>query len=125
GALRWMAPELLENTSGGHRGRTPDTDVYSFAWVCLELYTGRHPLSDLTDAAATLKIINGERSNQPSTMPDALWTYVNECWAENPEVRPSAAVLVADLAMTNDKLEDIVEDHELSRTEDRGPHDDV
>ncbi|KAJ6551693.1 hypothetical protein B0H19DRAFT_891456, partial [Mycena capillaripes] len=49
----WMAPELLDPQSCGLNEfrRTFSSDVYSFACVCLELYTGKPPFSEICEGA--------------------------------------------------------------------------
>ncbi|KAF8183890.1 kinase-like domain-containing protein [Mycena galopus ATCC 62051] len=81
GSSYWMAPELLEPERFCIQfARTPATDVYAFACVCLELYTGRPPFANLTEPAAFMKILNGvrpERSVDPPVMSDTMWSYVS------------------------------------------------
>ncbi|KAJ6476149.1 kinase-like domain-containing protein [Mycena sanguinolenta] len=97
GSLYWMAPELLDPDRFGHKfTRTTATDVYAFGCVCIELYTGQHPFSDLSEAAALLKVIDGERPARPSSpvMPDVLWQHVIEFWAQDPTARPATDLVV-------------------------------
>ncbi|KAF7336073.1 Kinase-like protein [Mycena sanguinolenta] len=67
GSIRWFAPELIEPTNFGCTKfiRTKASDVYAYACVCLELYTGHPPFSHLQDVAAMLRVIRGERPEQP------------------------------------------------------------
>ncbi|KAJ7224829.1 kinase-like domain-containing protein [Mycena rebaudengoi] len=103
GTLRWMAPELIDPDRFGIQfRRTTASDVYAFACVCLELYTGRPPFADIREGGVVLKIVLGERPARPSTphMSEALWKYMNEWWAEDPATRPPAKVIVRNIAMT-------------------------
>ncbi|KAJ7904961.1 kinase-like domain-containing protein [Mycena leptocephala] len=88
GSILWMAPELIApDRFGCEFSRTPATDVYAFGCVCVELYTGRPPFSELSEGSALLKVINGERPARPSATPamsDTLWKHVMEYWAESP-----------------------------------------
>ncbi|KAJ7224826.1 kinase-like domain-containing protein [Mycena rebaudengoi] len=104
GTIRWMAPELIDPDRFGIQfRRTTASDVYAFACVCLELYTGRPPFADIREGGVVLKIVQGERPTRPSTTPpmsDALWNYVNAWWVEDPATRPPAKVIVRNIEMT-------------------------
>lgn len=118
GATRWMAPELLN--AGDAFQRTPESDVYAFGCVVLEvspvfhpyraqqlthaqLYTQADPFADVqVDPLVVVKVNAGERPARPSCarchgreMPDALWEVVQMCWGPYPSDRPTAAELVA------------------------------
>ncbi|KAJ6454089.1 kinase-like domain-containing protein, partial [Mycena vitilis] len=92
GSLYWMAPELIDPERFGCRfARTPASDVYAFGCVCVELYTGQPPFSELSQAAALLRIVNGGRPGRPSCSPaitEELWQHVNTYWAEESTARP-------------------------------------
>ncbi|KAF7373346.1 Kinase-like protein [Mycena sanguinolenta] len=98
GSAHWMAPELLDPDRFGIKfARTAATDVYAFGCVCIELYTERPPFSNVSETAALLKVINGERPERPPgppAMSDTLWQHVTEFWAENPTTRPSTQSVV-------------------------------
>ncbi|KAJ7724834.1 kinase-like domain-containing protein, partial [Mycena metata] len=97
GSTRWMAPELLDPASCGLDvfRRTYVTDVYSFACVCLEMYTGMPPFSDIiSEGAVLLKVIKGDRPECPVTMPDWCTQYITECWSHTPTNRPGIASII-------------------------------
>ncbi|KAJ6554051.1 kinase-like domain-containing protein [Mycena vulgaris] len=102
GSLYWMAPELIAPDRFGFKfARTPASDVYAFGCVCIEVYTGRPPFSDLSEAAALLRIVNGDRVGRPSGTPamsDILWRHISEYWAEEPAMRPVSEVVVQHMA---------------------------
>ncbi|KAJ7782500.1 kinase-like domain-containing protein, partial [Mycena maculata] len=102
GNLLWMAPELIDPERFGLEfARTPASDVYAFGCVCIELYTGRAPFSELSQAGALLRIINGERPARPSgttpAMSDTLWQNVTSFWKQDPTARPVAQVVVQNM----------------------------
>ncbi|KAJ6542653.1 kinase-like domain-containing protein, partial [Mycena capillaripes] len=100
GSLRWFAPELVVPTLFGCERfvRTPASDVYAFACVCLELYTGRPPFSDISpDVAVMLKVIAGERPIRPAAMSDNLWELVTAAWAQNFGDRPDLGAIIESL----------------------------
>ncbi|KAJ6482887.1 kinase-like domain-containing protein [Mycena vitilis] len=101
GSIYWMAPELLDPDRFGNKfGRTPASDVYAFGCVCLELYTGRPPFSNLLEPAALMKVLNGKRPERPPgppVMSDALWKNISAYWAEKPTARPITQRVVRDM----------------------------
>ncbi|CAK5271444.1 unnamed protein product [Mycena citricolor] len=109
GSARWMAPELLyPDLFGVKFQRTCSTDMFAFACVCLELYTGKPPFSSLKEPEALLRVINGERPQRPSNgseeMTDPMWELVNECWAQDSEKRLSAASVILQIRLFCDGL---------------------
>ncbi|KAJ7145913.1 kinase-like domain-containing protein [Mycena epipterygia] len=101
GSLYWMAPELIDPARFGCRFvRTPASDVYAFGCVCIEVYTGRPPFSELSEPAALLSTLNGERPGRPSGTPamsDLLWQNVTVYWAQEPTARPITEVVVQNM----------------------------
>ncbi|KAJ6514551.1 kinase-like domain-containing protein [Mycena vulgaris] len=85
GSLRWMAPELF-------------TIYNAFGCLCVELYTGRIPFSNVSsEAAVMLSVLSGKRPERPTgqaAMSDALWDLVIACWAHDPPSRPSMQTVV-------------------------------
>ncbi|KAJ7682925.1 kinase-like domain-containing protein [Mycena rosella] len=105
GSARWFAPELVQPTSFGCEKfmRTPASDVYAFACVCLELHTGSPPFSGVSpDVAAMLKVIAGERPARPDgSMSDGLWSLVTTAWAQNFRDRPNIKTIVESMRTLN------------------------
>ncbi|KAF7347164.1 PINc domain-containing protein [Mycena venus] len=101
GSLYWMAPELIYPDRFGLKfAQTPASDVYAFACVCFELYTGRPPFSNMPEPAAMMKVINGERPERPSGSPamsDILWQHVSAYWAQEPVTRPPTQIVVKNM----------------------------
>ncbi|KAJ6616926.1 kinase-like domain-containing protein [Mycena sp. CBHHK59/15] len=89
GSSRWMAPELLNYQL--EFKRTKASDVYAFACLCVEIYTGEKPFWNfIQDMAVVLQILDQKRPPRPSSlgppdgtraMSDGLWAIVEACWA--------------------------------------------
>ncbi|KAF8155297.1 kinase-like domain-containing protein [Mycena galopus ATCC 62051] len=91
GSTRWMAPELLDPSSCGLEvfQRTFASDVYSFACVCLELYTGKPPFAEMpSEGAVLLKVVKGDRPECPPVVPDWCSQMITKCWSHIPGNRP-------------------------------------
>jgi len=103
GSVRWMAPETLNPNACGLEDykRTSASDIYAFACVCLELYTGFPPFHDavLYDAPVILQVMAGERPPRPpgNLIPEHIWTMMRQCWAHNYADRPSILGIVLEL----------------------------
>jgi serine/threonine protein kinase len=109
GTARYQAPELLLGESSNHFG----SDVYAFACVCYEarqpraiswcwtcqifgqILTGNAPFFELAnDMAVGIKVIRGHRPSRPEMISDSLWTLLEDCWAQDPDKRPTMAEIV-------------------------------
>ncbi|KAJ7508890.1 kinase-like domain-containing protein [Mycena galericulata] len=107
GSLRWMAPELTDFEV--EFKRTEASDVYAFACLCIEIYTGEQPFWNVQqDIAVLLQIRDKKRPPRPSSsgmpdgtraMSDRLWATVEACWAHEPSDRPDM-VKVSGLIMS-------------------------
>ncbi|KAJ7586513.1 hypothetical protein C8J56DRAFT_1026825 [Mycena floridula] len=99
GTLAWQAPETMS-----HVGRnTQKSDMYSFACVCYEIFTGKPPFCEhenLREMAIMLKVLNNERPTQPasSELNDTVWNCMTDCWKHNPDERPTAGEIVQRLS---------------------------
>ncbi|KAG6832065.1 hypothetical protein H0H92_005487 [Tricholoma furcatifolium] len=106
GAVRWMAPELLnpEIFDMERFIKTRASDVYAFACVCLELYSGHHPFVEAAnDAAVIYRVMMGLRPALRMTIPDDEVVFVipphaeevvNWCWKHQPGERPEIMDIV-------------------------------
>ncbi|KAJ7718999.1 hypothetical protein B0H16DRAFT_1607752 [Mycena metata] len=98
GTTRYMAPELFQP-----RRKNFSSDVYGFACTGYEILTGKVPFHDVhNDVGVHMLVIAGTRPSQPTTCSgtpslDGLWSLLEDCWATDPEKRPTAAEIVAKL----------------------------
>ncbi|KAJ7328342.1 kinase-like domain-containing protein [Mycena albidolilacea] len=97
GSFRWMAPELYDPRLESKK-RTKASDVYAFACLCIEIYTGEQPFPSIQpDVAVLFQTLEQKRPPRPSNsgppdrtraMSDWLWATVEACWAHKPSDRP-------------------------------------
>ncbi|TFK61579.1 kinase-like protein, partial [Pluteus cervinus] len=101
GTLRWLAPELMMDEA---IRSTRASDVYAFACVCYEVFTGNYPFPEIPrDTVVVLKVMRQERPNRPKDplsilesrgLTDKVWDMMEECWQHDPTRRPTSAKLV-------------------------------
>ncbi|KAF8064122.1 kinase-like domain-containing protein, partial [Lyophyllum atratum] len=99
GTPRWTAPELLD---GSQATNSIKSDVYAFACVCYEVFSGNIPFHDVnSDYPVILKVMKGQRPARPLHcepwktlcaplgLDDSLWDVIQRCWGMDPDKRPS------------------------------------
>jgi serine/threonine protein kinase len=94
GTVSHMAPELLE-----HRPYKKSADVYAFAMVLWQMLSGELPYKTYT---APLQVVYdvvglGLRPEIPSDTPEAVTALLEECWAAEPNDRPTFEEIVSRL----------------------------
>ncbi|QRW12627.1 kinase domain protein [Ceratobasidium sp. AG-Ba] len=93
--LRYTAPEILKG-DGVH---TKEADVYAYGMTAFEVLTGEVPFADKSSLATVFPVVMGKTPDRKkllldnSALSDRLWGLLMQCWAYQPEVRPSAAKL--------------------------------
>ncbi|KAJ7741397.1 kinase-like domain-containing protein, partial [Mycena maculata] len=103
GSLHWMAPELIDPDSFGVQPLPSfASDVYAFGCVCVELYTGQPPFTNISDVKVISMIMAGRHPEWPfSTNPimtNALWQLVIECRGRDYAARPAIEDIVQRLS---------------------------
>jgi serine/threonine protein kinase len=84
GSYRFMAPEVYK-----HQPYTEAVDVYSYAMILFYLLDGKAPWPYLNGLVAVRKASDeGDRPPLPRHWDQRLQSLVQECWDENPQVRP-------------------------------------
>ncbi|KAJ6581924.1 kinase-like domain-containing protein [Mycena capillaripes] len=95
GTIRYQAPELHQGEPNGLC-----SDTYGFACVVNEMLTGKPPFPELRMDAAVIKAVSeGRRPTRPiscsgTPLFDGLWNLLQDCWAEQPVIRPTAVQIV-------------------------------
>ncbi|KAJ3485614.1 hypothetical protein NLI96_g4829 [Meripilus lineatus] len=93
GSFGWLAPELFDPELFGlsHAQPTFASDVYSFACVCVELFSRESPFKGTREAQIMRKVCRGERPSLHAIPPiPPLCDLINDCWEQNRAKRPSA-----------------------------------
>lgn len=90
----WMAPELLDNKQYSIK-----VDVYSYAIVLWEICARKTPYNELSNPMAIVKhvTIEKKRPNMASIPPDCpppMIELMTQCWAEDPNLRPSFTEII-------------------------------
>lgn len=85
GTPAYQAPEMLRDEP-----ITEKVDVYSFAVLIWEIYTGKLPWSDKSCAQMVHTVaITHSRPPIPADCPKKLAELMTKCWAPAPEARPA------------------------------------
>ncbi|ETI47438.1 TKL protein kinase [Phytophthora nicotianae P1569] len=90
GTWRWNAPEILQDPHNCRYSRA--TDMYSFGMVLWEIASdGAVPFSDTKfDFEVREKVLVEQRPPINPRCPQRFAQLIEECWAQNPALRPSA-----------------------------------
>ncbi|KAG2041339.1 kinase-like domain-containing protein [Suillus americanus] len=93
--VRWAAPENFQVPEDDESISSPQlaSDIYSFGCIMLQVFTGKVPYSEFrSDHQVTVQILRGRKPARPVTPPiaDVLWDFMQKCWLDEPEHRPSA-----------------------------------
>ncbi|MFJ5591540.1 serine/threonine-protein kinase [Streptomyces noursei] len=91
GTPAYVAPESAEG-----RPQTSAVDVYGAGILLYELVTGRPPFAGATALEVLHKHL-AEEPQRPASVPDPMWTVIEQCLRKRPEERPSAENLARGL----------------------------
>lgn len=87
GTFNYMSPEAFDPEQFG--GITVRTDSWSFACTLLELLTGDQPWKDMKMAPICFKVMQRQVPAIPPGLPPVLESMLQQCFAFEPEKRPS------------------------------------
>ncbi|KAK1218791.1 hypothetical protein PQX77_018501 [Marasmius sp. AFHP31] len=98
GTTRWLSPELLDPRLAPCQ-TSMRSDIYAYACVCYEIFTGTYPFHDLRDGAVILAVIthkkHPDRPKEARELSDSMWEIMLSCWQHNQQLRPRAVDLLA------------------------------
>jgi len=108
GTPYWMAPELLRNESDN----TLASDVYSFGIILFEAYTRKMPY-DGEDFNDVIKFVADKRVQKrpplPKSAPPQIASMMTECFADDPNERPTFDELDMRLQRLNFESADVTD----------------
>ena len=95
GSSRWLAPEIIDPASKASfkppTGSKP-ADVFAFAMLAVEVFTGKIPFENMKNEAVIIQIANGKRPVKPQAaeqlgLTAEMWMFIEKCWRANPKKR--------------------------------------
>jgi len=86
GTLPWMAPELFAGEKYAYK-----SDIYSLGITFWELAARKIPYNECSQEAIPAFVSRGKREDIPQDCPKKLAYLIQQCWAGDPEARPTAA----------------------------------
>lgn len=107
GTVRYQAPEIFGNEDTPPAKNSPATDVYAWAYVCYEIFTGLVPFSGYPDHFVMMQVTKGARPTLPVKtkeqyrawgLTDDIWALINECWEHDQTNRPKSSEVISRLA---------------------------
>jgi hypothetical protein len=93
---RWTAPEIITLRRRGSNASALDpkhVDMFAFAMLAVEVFTGEAPFGKETDTKIAVAIAREKRPEKPSTsdqvgLTDEMWGTIESCWDDDPGRRP-------------------------------------
>ncbi|CAH2989231.1 unnamed protein product [Chilo suppressalis] len=88
--IKWYAPESYNYGTFSHA-----SDVWSYGVTLWEMFSyGKQPYGDIRGIEAIQIVENGQRLERPENCPDEIYQVMLDCWAYNPDARPTFSNLV-------------------------------
>jgi hypothetical protein len=85
GPLKWMAPEQMER-----RAYSRASDVFAFGVLLYEIFQREMPWQGVSNIVTAANVMRGERMDVSSRkIPREVAALMIECWAHEPDKRPS------------------------------------
>ena len=101
GASRWLAPEITNLDEGDSTlvKESKPADVFAFAMLALEAFTGRIPFEEQVAEVAAHRISRGDRPKMPTNaqkvgLTIGIWKLLESCWHHDPKKRPPVKQVV-------------------------------
>ena len=118
--VRWMPPEAIM-----YAKFTLQSDIWSFGVVLWEVFSyGAQPYFSLSNEEVVEYVRNGNVLKHPPGTPTEIYNLMVDCWATNPDDRPTASELYVGLHRWNPDISASVSDT-LSPTNHQHPYENV
>lgn len=110
----YMAPELFDPDSQ----ISTKVDVFAFAILTYEIITGTVPYHELSKKTNSFqlgnKISKGYRPKFPNETPESIKEFIEKCWSQNPDDRPTFDEIFSTLSHDFSLIGSPVEESEIS-----------
>ncbi|CAN2390716.1 IL2-inducible T-cell kinase [Pristimantis euphronides] len=91
--VKWSAPEVFR--FGRYSSKS---DVWSYGVLVWEVFSeAKTPFEHLSNADTVEEVSNGLRLFKPKLASEKVYQFMNSCWQENPEHRPSFCRLMNEI----------------------------
>ncbi|XP_059050992.1 tyrosine-protein kinase Shark [Achroia grisella] len=88
--IKWYAPESYNYGTFSHA-----SDVWSYGVTLWEMFSyGKQPYGEMKGTEAIQLVESGKRLERPENCPDEIYNVMLDCWAYNPDQRPTFSKLV-------------------------------
>ena len=86
-----MSPELIDPQRFGFKNNRPTkaSDCYALGMVVYETISGNLPFHKYADITVAMKVLEGEHPPRGTRFTTGLWKTLEQCWASQPNNRPS------------------------------------
>lgn len=102
GISRWLAPEIIDPPRKKKHQipvATEQADIFAFAMLNIEVFTGELPFGDVKHETVIFKIARGQRPEKPHGaesrgLSAEMWEFIQKCWDQDPAKRPDVNAVV-------------------------------